>query len=72
MGGVDALVEKDAVQKEWQYVKTLVEAESAEANPKRRMSASRFLATLIIRLGARGLPRPQQPHNRKHQERLLG
>ena len=31
-GGVDALVEKGLVQKDWQYVKNLVGAMSAEAN----------------------------------------
>ena len=35
-GGVDALVEKGPVQKEWQYVKNLVDAESAEANAQEK------------------------------------
>ena len=63
--GVDALVEKDPVQKEWQYVHNLVDAESVEANARKILSASKLLATLTM-LGARCLPGPQQPHVQRH------
>ena len=35
-GGLDACVEKDSAQKEWQDVKNLVDAESAEANSQEK------------------------------------
>ncbi|MFM7986094.1 MAG: hypothetical protein ACKPKO_42950, partial [Candidatus Fonsibacter sp.] len=35
-GGVDDLVEKDPVQRQWQDVKTLVEAKSVEANAQEK------------------------------------
>ena len=38
-GGVDALLEKDPVQKEWQDVKTLAEAEAVEAKAQERAAS---------------------------------
>ena len=65
-GGVDALAEKDPVQKEWQEVKNLVEAESVEAKARDKSEREQVVGGTWDKVRSRRLPGPQQPDLKRY------
>ena len=53
-GGVDALLEKDLVQKEWEDVKNLVGAESFEANAQEKPEREQVVGDDFNNVGSSG------------------
>ena len=53
-GGVDALLEKDTAQKEWQDVENLVDAESLEANAQEKTECEQVVGDYSNNAGSSG------------------
>ena len=70
-GGVDALAEKGLVQKEWQEVKNLVEAESAEAKAQEKSEREQVAGGTWDNVGSSasaGAPAAGSEEARKNQQ----